>query len=257
MLRYLMKPLKLKLQEHDTITGMFPNPAANKILVVIPAFNEESRIQSVVQSSLSHFPVLVVDDGSSDDTAIVAQEAGAHVLRQIPNQGKGAALRAGFHYALDDGYAAVITLDADGQHNPDEIPLFDNLFKNTHPDLIIGARDFNKMPMIRRLANTLGRIIFSWALGQPIQDNQSGYRLISRRMMEAVLNSTESGFEFEVEMIVICARKGYLMDWMPIQTIYRDQGSHIRPLVHLRNFIRLSWKTYLSRKTIHSQSERT
>jgi hypothetical protein len=112
-----------------------------------------------------------------------------------------------------------------------------------HADLIIGARDFSQMPPVRRLANHVGRQAFSWALGEHVQDNQSGYRLISRRLLQAVLESDEQGFEYEVEMIVTCVRLGYELDWVPIRTIYAGESSHIHPLQHAANFGRLVWKT--------------
>ncbi len=219
-----------------------------KILALIPAYNEAGHIRDVVTGARTHLSVLVVNDGSTDDTATRAEEAGATLLDQIPNQGKGAALRAGFRWALDAGYEAVITLDADGQHDPAEIPKFLDAYADDQADLIIGAREFEDMPPIRRLANTVGRWSFSWAIGQPILDNQSGYRLISRRLTEAILISGEAGFEFEVEMIVICVRLGFTLDWVPIRTIYADEGSHIRPWHHTVNFFRMVWRTRRSRQ---------
>lgn len=198
---------------------------------------------NVIEGAKIHLPVLVVDDGSTDDTAKSAEGAGAEVVRQFPNQGKGAALRTGFRWALDQNYQAVLTLDADGQHDPREIPKFLESYQENQADLIIGERDFNQIPPMRRLANTLGRLSFSWALGQPIPDNQSGYRLLSRRLIEALLDSDEHGFEFEVEMITICVRKGYALAWVPIQTIYSGESSHISPLHHVRNFTRMVLKT--------------
>lgn len=218
-------------------------PEDTNLLVLIPAYNEERAIAQVVSGAKQYFPVLVVDDGSRDDTARLAEEAGAMVIRQNPNQGKGAALRAGFRAAIQDGRQAVITLDADRQHDPAEIPAFLEVYQQTQADLIIGERDFTQMPASRRLANTLGRWSFSWAMGQPVRDNQSGYRLISRRLMEAVLQSQEHGFEFEVEMIVICLHKGYKLDWSSIRTIYAGEKSHIRPYQHVRNFLRVVIET--------------
>jgi glycosyltransferase involved in cell wall biosynthesis len=215
----------------------------NKILAVIPAYNEAKHITNVVGAVQRHLCVLVVDDGSSDDTAQMAEAAGAAVLRQVPNQGKGAALRAGFRFALEQGYDAVITLDADEQHDPAEIPKFIEAFSRGNLDLIIGKRSFKQMPFSRRLANTLGRWMFTWALGQPIADNQSGYRLLSRRLMAALLPSRESGFEFEVEMIATCLRKKFHLGWVPIRTIYAGETSHIHPLRHIANFTRIIWKT--------------
>lgn len=223
------------------------NPVHSKVLALIPAYNEASRIVPVIQEALAHLPVLVVDDGSKDDTALVSGQAGAEVLKQVPNQGKGAALRFGFKHALTKGYAAVLTLDADGQHDPAEIPKFLDAYAKNEADLIIGQRDFRQMPPIRRMANWLGRTSFSWAIGQPIADNQSGYRLISRHLMEAILDSNESGFEFEVEMIVVCVRLGLKLDWVPIRTIYAGESSHIDPLTHTRNFIRILKQTRQSR----------
>jgi len=214
-----------------------------RVLALIPAYNEAERVAGVVERSRAWLPVLVVDDGSADETAAKAETAGAEVLCQHPNQGKGAALRAGFRWALERDYAAVLALDADGQHDPAEIPLFLEAFTARRPDLIIGSRDFSQMPFIRRMANSFGTWAFSWAMGRHIQDNQSGYRLISCRMMEAVLESGQSGFEFEVEMIVDCVRQGYALDWVPIRTIYAGEQSHIQPLGHTLKFLRLVWRT--------------
>jgi len=214
------------------------------IHALIPGHNEAPRVGPVVRDARAHLPVLVVDDGSSDDTAAVAEAAGADVLRQAPNQGKGAALRAGFRRALDEGWEAALTLDADGQHDPAETPKFlaawhgpDATGEAARPDLVIGRRDFRAMPPLRRLANSLGRLTLRWALGVTILDNQSGYRLISRRVMEAMVDSRESGFEFEVEMIATCVRRGWAIGWVPIRTIY-GAPSHIRNLEHFRRFVR-------------------
>ncbi len=197
------------------------------LIALIPAYNEQDRITPVITSTAAHLPALVIDDGSRDETAARAEAAGATVLRQVPNQGKGAALRAGFRRALEEGCEAILMLDADGQHDPAEIPAFLAKWEAGRPDLIIGARDFSQMPPTRRLANTLGRLAFSWAMGQRIEDNQSGYRLLSRRMIEAMLDSAEQGFEFEVEMITVCVMAGYTLSWVPIRTIYAGEESHI------------------------------
>ncbi len=213
------------------------------ILAIIPAHNESGHIATVVTGARAHLPTLVVDDGSTDATAAVAEAAGATVLRQSPNQGKGVALLAGFRWALEGGYDAVVTLDGDGQHDPAEIPTFLEAYSDTHADLIIGERDFRYMPPLRRTSNTLGRLIFSWALGQHVPDNQSGYRLLSRRLMQATLVSPERGFEFEMDMIVVAVRSGFRLQWVPIRTIYAGESSHIRKWHHLVNFLRVAWQT--------------
>ncbi|HNR02984.1 MAG TPA: glycosyltransferase family 2 protein [Anaerolineaceae bacterium] len=211
---------------------------SNSILALIPAFNEAERISGVITRTQSHLPVLVVDDGSTDATADIAAQRGAVVLRQIANQGKGAALLAGFKYALEHGYQAVVTLDADGQHDPEEIPLLINEYEKGG-DLVIGERDFRKMPFPRNFSNTIGTWLFSWALGTYCPDNQSGYRLHSRRMIEASINSAEMNFEFEVEIITRCIELGFSIKWVPIKTIYAGEKSHIKPLRHIRHFFRL------------------
>jgi glycosyltransferase involved in cell wall biosynthesis len=210
------------------------------IVALVPAHDEEPRVGAVVRAAVEHLPVLVVDDGSADRTADVARAAGATVLEQRPNAGKGAALRAGFRRALSDGAEAVLTLDADGQHDPAEIPRFLSAWASLPtPDLVIGSRNFRAMPPARRLSNNLGRIAFSWAVGREIPDNQSGYRLVSRRLAEATLASDEPGFAFEVEQITTCIRMGGTLTWVPIRTIYAGAPSHIRPVAHLREFARI------------------
>lgn len=214
-----------------------------RLLALIPAYNEAAAIQRVVTESLRHLPVLVVDDGSQDATAALARAAGATVLVQEPNAGKGAALRRGFAWALERNFDGVIALDGDGQHDPAEIPAFARLFVAGQPDLIIGYRSFDKMPFWRRLGNNLGFAIFSWAMGTRILDNQSGYRLTSRRLMERLLAGKENGYEFEMEEIVSCVEAGYRLAWTPIRTIYAGEASHIRPIPHIINFVRVAWQT--------------
>jgi glycosyltransferase involved in cell wall biosynthesis len=213
---------------------------AEAILALIPAYEEGPRIGTVVTAAARYLPVVVVDDGSTDDTASRAEAAGATVLRQRPNAGKGAALRAGFRHALQIGAAAVVTLDADGQHDPDEIPAFLAAYDAGHAGLIVGRRDFSAMPPVRRLSNTLGGLALSAAVGQGIPDNQSGYRLISRPLMRALLDSEESGFEFEVEMLARCIALGLPIGWVPIRTIYAGEPSHIRPWRHFTEFLRVT-----------------
>lgn len=219
------------------------------VAVLVPAFQEGPRIAAVVEGARRHLPVVVVDDGSTDDTAAQAEAAGATVLRQVPNAGKGAALRAGFAYALDHGADAVVTLDGDGQHDPNEIPAFLAAHERSGAQLVIGRRDFRTMPVVRRVSNTVGRMVISVAVGLDIPDNQSGYRLIGRRLMTELLDSRESGFEFEVEMIARCVALGQSLDWVGIRTIYAGEPSHIQPWAHFTSFLRVARK---ARRIVHS-----
>jgi glycosyltransferase involved in cell wall biosynthesis len=218
----------------------------SEAVIVIPAYQASATLAEVVAGARAHLPVIVVDDGSTDGTADVAREAGAELIRQQPNQGKGAALRTGFERALEDGAMAVVTLDADGQHDPEVIPAFLAAWRDRGAPLIIGRRDFSQMPLSRRLANVLGTWTFSRAVGRPIADNQSGYRLVARPLLPRLLESREPGFEFEVEMITLAIRAGLAIDWVPIPTIYEQEGSHIRPVSHVLNFLRVAWAAHRS-----------
>lgn len=211
----------------------------SRIVALIPAYNAEAFVGEVIRRALSHVPVIAVNDGSRDGTLKVLTATGATVIDQQPNQGKGVALQRGFRAALELGAAAVITLDADGQHDPSEIPLFVDKFRLTAADLIIGERDFSQMPLVRRMSNTVGRTAFSWAMRRRVRDNQSGYRLLSRRLMEAVLKSGERGFEFEMDMIVICVKRDWPIEGVPVRTIYGDETSNIKPLQHVVHFFRM------------------
>ncbi len=215
-------------------------PGTSEVVAVIPAYQAAPTLDAVVRRTLEHLPVIVVDDGSTDGTSAAAAAAGAEVLRQEPNQGKGAALRRGFRQALDEGAQAVLTLDADGQHDPACAPDFLAAWRQRGAPLIIGRRDFRQMPLSRRIANNLGTRTFSWAVGRHIEDNQSGYRLIARPLLPYLLESREAGFEFEVEMITDAIRAGLTIDWVPIPTIYEDAGSHISPISHVANFLRVA-----------------
>ncbi len=210
-----------------------------KILALIPAYNEEITIKAVVRQTMKYLPALVADDGSTDATVKLSREAGAMIVQNEKNLGKGAALRNGFRYALKNSCQAVLILDADGQHDPNEIPLFLESYQQHKSNLIIGMRDFTQMPFTRRLANSLGGVLVNRLTKEPIPDNQSGYRLIDAKVMNLLLDSQEMGFEFEVEMIFACLYAGLSIDWVPIKTIYANEDSHISPLSHINNYFRI------------------
>jgi glycosyltransferase involved in cell wall biosynthesis len=204
-------------------------PSRTDILALIPAYNEERHVGDVVRRTLPFLPALVIDDGSIDETARAAETAGARVLRQETNGGKGAALARGFREGVAGGYRAVVTLDADGQHRPEEIPRFIDAFDHGLGELVIGYRDFRRMPPARRFGNTTGTWLLSAAIGRRVRDNQSGFRLLAAPLLGA-LAVTRSGFEMEVEMIVDAVTRGFRIAWVPISTIYGDEESHFRPL---------------------------
>ncbi|MGN6182424.1 MAG: glycosyltransferase family 2 protein [Thermoanaerobaculia bacterium] len=212
------------------------------MIAIIPALNAERTLANVVKATLAQTPdVLVIDDGSTDRTSDVARDAGATVLRHEVNRGKGAALKTGFAYALERNSEAVLTLDADGQHLPGEIPKFIAEWERSRADLIIGGRAhlFQHMLPRRRNANRFSAWCISKAAGVPVADSQSGFRLYSATLLRSLQLHTD-GFDMESEVIVRAGRRG-----MKIVSISIDLGfvdgiatSHYKPL---KDTMRIAW----------------
>ncbi len=226
---------------------MPPAQPTGEIIALIPAYNEARYIADVVKAALQYVPVVVVDDGSSDGTGATAALAGAKVIVHNTNQGKGKALNTGFEYAVARRVDAAITLDADGQHNPTEIPTFIAAFRAGQGDVIIGQRTFAQMPGKSRFGNTVGTWLLTRAMGRPIPDNQSGYRLLGRRVMETVRPDT-TRFEAEVELLLRAQLAGFRLAWVPIQTIYNDKKSHFRPIRDSALFLKMVWRIWRARR---------
>jgi len=223
----------------------------SKILALIPAWNEARTIGPIVEAVARRLPVLAVDDGSSDGTAGIARNSGAAVVSHPRNMGKGAALKTGFAWALDHGYDAVVTLDADGQHDPCDLEAMLAAYASGAGELIIGKRDFAQMPLPNRYTTPFGSRLLSWALGVRVTDNQSGFRLLTRNFIERMaLRST--GYEMEVEMIWEAIRLDMPIAWVPIRTIYfSDRKSGFRPFADTLRFLRMVlsiWRRRISRK---------
>jgi glycosyltransferase involved in cell wall biosynthesis len=213
--------------------------APGRLAVVVPAYNAGRHLGDVLQRISVQAPpadVWVVDDGSTDDTAKVAMAAGVQLLRQWPNQGKGAALRRGF--AETARYEWVVTVDADGQHDPADLPRFWSATPSA--DLIVGARELGgRMPPHRRIGNVLSSWLTGVLAGQPVPDSQSGYRLHRRAMLDAVLPTIPTGvggYVLETEMLVRAGRQGFRLTHVPIATVYADEQSHFRPLEQMPRF---------------------
>lgn len=227
--------------------------AKEKILALVPAWNEADRIGAVLDALVQEFPVLVVDDGSADETAAVARRAGCEVIEHVENQGKGVALTTGFKYALEEDYEAVLTIDADGQHDPHEATKFVQAFQQGKGDLIIGRRDFSKMPFIRRLGNSIGSWLLSRVLHVKIHDNQSGYRLHTRRLLEA-LDLKRPGFEFEVDVVAQAVVKDLPIAWIEIRTIYSvEKKSYFHPVKDSILFLEMVWQAHRSYQRLRAQ----
>jgi glycosyltransferase involved in cell wall biosynthesis len=216
-----------------------------KLLAVIPAHNEERAIGRVVASikDLGH-DVLVIDDGSQDSTRILAGQAGAEVISTGQKSGKGTALRAGFDYALQKGYDAVITVDGDGQHDPDDIAPFITAYEQTQAGIINGNRMQNPtgMPLLRLATNGFMSLVISLLCRQKIPDTQCGFRLVTADVLKNITLQS-SDFEIETEILVKASKKGFKIASVPVVTIYRDEKSKIKPLRDTGRFIR-----YLARE---------
>ena len=210
------------------------------VCCLIPAFNEEKRIGDVIRGIREHVPdVIVVDDGSHDATAAHAERSGAVVIRHDSNKGKGMALRTGFSHALTQDYAAVLTLDGDGQHAPEEIAKFLSAFDADSGDIIIGARLWNKaaIPRYRYIPNRIGIFCISKAAGCRIDDTQSGFRLYRREVLEKITLGT-TGFETETEALIRAGKAGFRIHSVPVSAIYHsDYTTNFRPV---RDFYRIS-----------------
>ncbi len=216
-----------------------------KILVVVPAFNEAHHLPALLRRLERVIPlqqVLVVDDGSTDGTPEVARRAGARVLQNPENRGKGYSLYRGFQQALAEGYDAVITLDADLQHPPEKIPEFLQKAREGYY-VVVGSRfhDMRGMPWDRYLTNKTTTLVLSLLAGQRLQDTQSGYRLIRHEVLER-FQPTTFRFDFESELLFQAAIHGFRIGYVPIPTIYGGEQSSIHKVRDTLRFIRLSLK---------------
>jgi glycosyltransferase involved in cell wall biosynthesis len=217
-----------------------------RIAVVIPAYNAGRTITELIQrvrKFVDRKNVVVIDDGSQDETSQLALLAGATLLMHDGNKGKGEALKTGFSYALQRDYSAVITMDADLQHSPDSIPDFIRQSRN-FPGILIGTRERNLkiMPFSRWLTNHLTSVIVSILSGVTVRDSQSGYRLIPIQVLREV-QLRSSKYDLESEILIKAARKGFGIGEVPISTIYRNGKSFVNPLVDTGRFIRLMWNS--------------
>ncbi len=216
-----------------------------KICVLIPGYNESRTIEQVVSNTLKVInDVVVVDDGSKDDTAQLAKDAGAIVLKHEINRGKGAALKTGFNYAVENGYDAVVTMDSDGQHDPEDIPRFLNALNSFKSGIIIGSRmnDITTMPAIRKCTNKLTSYVNSTFAHQRIDDSQSGFRLITTDVFRTIKLETDR-FETESEILIKASKAGFKIISVPIKTIYGEEKSKIRPVKDTYTFIRLFFRS--------------
>ena len=210
-----------------------------KICVIIPAYNESKAIGGVIKAAKRYIDdVLVIDDGSRDNTPSIAKESGAFVLSFPKNKGKGEALKDGFRYAVVNNYDAVITMDADGQHLPSDLPKFINAARPTCVGIVAGNRmtDPHRMPLVRIATNFLMSSIISFFCRQRVPDTQCGFRLIKCDLLKKS-RLISSKYEIESELLIKACRLGFKIESVPIKSVYTGQVSLINPVVDTWRFL--------------------
>jgi glycosyltransferase involved in cell wall biosynthesis len=206
------------------------------VCAIIPALNAETSLGEVIDRTFSYLRrVIVVNDGSDDRTGEVARRHGAELISLPENRGKGYALRRGFAKARQSGYRAVITLDADGQHDPGDIPDFLRAHQEDGEAILIGSRmaQAEEFPRQRYYSNRAGAYFISRALGQYLEDTQCGFRLYPGKIIREIELKT-SRFQTETEILLRAVRRGIPLRSVPVKNIYRNGNaprSNFRPVV--------------------------
>lgn len=220
-----------------------------KPCVVIPAYREQRMISDVVQRVRKYVqPVIVVDDGSTDRTAEEAAAAGAVVIRHTLNMGKGVALNTGFNYARQNRFDYLITLDADGQHDPADIPRFIEAYERTGIPVLIGNRMgvLSNMPPVRKWTNRGMSWFLSRAMHQYVPDTQCGFRLYRCDVLPFI-EAQATRFAAESEILLHIATRGIRMDSVPIAVIYNEGQSNINPIRDTFRFFLMLSRYYQGR----------
>ena len=209
--------------------------------VVIPAYQAARTIGTLVSRIKDQgLPVIVVDDGSRDDTASIASAEGALVISHLRNEGKGRALRTGFEYALRARYDGVVTIDSDAQHDPAEITELISIGEHQHAGIVVGNRMMNGrlMPRARLWTNAFMSTVVSALARQRIPDSQCGFRFIRKEVLGSVpLRSRR--FEIETELLLRAAARRWKIISVPVRVNYENHHSHIKPLPDAIRFIGL------------------
>jgi len=208
--------------------------------VIIPTYNESKAIAALInQIHKLELKAIIIDDGSQDDTAKIALDAGAEVLRNQANAGKGASLIKGYAFALSRGFDAVISMDGDGQHSADDIKVFIQKAESSDCGIVVGNRMAmtRGMPVLRIMTNRFMSWVISAIAKQYIPDTQCGFRLVKKEVLEKI-NLSTSKYETESEILIKAARLGFKVESVAVATIYSGQKSQINPFVDTLRFLR-------------------
>jgi len=213
-------------------------------LVLVPAYNAARYLPELIiriKKYVCDEHLLIINDGSTDESAAILKEHNVKHISFGQNRGKGAALKAGFEYAIKHGYRSVLTIDADLQHRPEEIPRFFALDNGRR--VVIGTRHIalRDMPFPRWLTNNLTSLIISIFSSQRVRDSQSGFRLIPTSLLKAIQLRTVN-YDFESEILFKAGAVGCAIVEAPITTVYEGSHSYINPLLDTLRFIRQIFK---------------
>ena len=200
--------------------------------ILIPAYNASATLRQVVEESLRHgLPLVVVDDGSHDGTAASVADLPVTVISHPVNRGKGAALKTGFSWALEQGYDGVVTLDADGQHDPTAIPAVLEQAESGRYGILLASRQgqFEQMAGLRKVWNRFGVWCMRKRTGFEITDSQSGFRYYRVAMLRTV-SLNKDGYDLEMELLMKCWRAGFRIGSLPVAARVADgrSTSHYR-----------------------------
>ena len=216
----------------------------DRVVCIVPAFNAEPTIATVASGLRAAIPtafITVVDDGSADGTYVAARPLADMTVRLERNSGKGAALRAGFRVATEHCADIVVTIDADGQHDPRYAPALVECLSNA--DVAIGARERRgSMPAGRRLTNRLSAAAVAHCIGRDVADAQCGFRAIRSHLITEVRPRGDR-YEFETEFLILAGRFGARITFVPIPTVYAANiPSHFRPVVDSARIVSTLWR---------------
>ncbi len=215
------------------------------IAVIIPAYNAESTIRELIDEliviGIKKEDIVIVNDGSSDRTAQIAREKNVILCSHERNKGKGTALRSGIAVVQNMNKRKILTIDADGQHDPHEIKIFvEHMDKN---DVLIGERTKRtNMPGLRRLVNRTTSLVVSLLSGQYVPDAQCGFRMIDLQIFTRIRLAT-GHYETESEFVIKAARQGYRIGSVRVSTLYRNEKSYIQPLIDTLRFIKMAMRS--------------
>lgn len=207
-----------------------------RVAVIIPAYNAANKLPAVIKKIpkvIKKKDIVVVDDGSSDDTYEIAKKLNVTILRHKKNRGYGGAQKTAYNYAKRKGYEITIMIHADGQHDPKQIPDFIGVIKNGY-DAVTGTRFKSEnvvnqgMPLKRFIGNRILTFLIKFVSGLEVSETHNGYRAYSLKTLKSInFNNNSNKFEFDTEILFQIKSKHLKIGEVPIKTVYRDEKSHL------------------------------